>query len=72
MTQDTRIALFLLGELIAAIRANDPDTFRRWQSGGVQNQVETVVVELLLGWLDPVLTEEKQVWPRCLHPGMSC
>ena len=28
MTQDTRIALFLMGELVAALRANDPDAFR--------------------------------------------
>ena len=25
MTHDTRIALFLMGELVAALRANDPD-----------------------------------------------
>ena len=31
MPQDTRIALFLMGELIYALRANDPDTFMlRW------------------------------------------
>ena len=28
MTHDTRIALFLMGELVAALRANDPDAFR--------------------------------------------
>jgi len=28
MTRDTRIALFLMGELVAALRANDPDAFR--------------------------------------------
>ncbi len=28
MTRDTRIALFLMGELVAALRANDPDGFR--------------------------------------------
>ena len=27
MTQDTSIALFLMGELVAALRANDPDAF---------------------------------------------
>jgi len=25
MTHDTRIALFLMGELVAALRANEPD-----------------------------------------------
>ena len=32
MTSDTRIALFLMGELVAALRANDPDLFKRWQA----------------------------------------
>ena len=36
MPQDTRIALFLMGELVAALRANDPDAFKCWLSGGVQ------------------------------------
>ena len=34
MPQDTCIALFLLTELVAAVQANDPDTFKRWLSGG--------------------------------------
>ena len=34
MTQETRISLLLLGQLITALRANDPDTFKRWLSGG--------------------------------------
>ena len=29
MSQETRIALLLMGELIKALRANDPDTFKR-------------------------------------------
>ena len=57
MTRDTRIALFLMGELVSALRANDPDLFRQWLSGGVQDLGEPVVVELLLNWLDPFLTE---------------
>ena len=60
MLQDTRIALFLLGELIAVLRANDPDTFKRWLSVGVQDLGEPVVEELLLDWLDPFLTAEEQ------------
>ena len=28
MIHDTRIALFLMGELVAALRANDSDAFR--------------------------------------------
>ena len=31
MFKDTRIAfLFLMGELVAALRANDPDLFKHW------------------------------------------
>lgn len=48
MPQDTRIALFLMGELVAALRANDPDAFKCWLSGGVQDLGEPVVEELLL------------------------
>ena len=51
MTRDTRIALFLMGELVAALRANDLDAFKRWLSGGVQDLGEPVVEELLLDWL---------------------
>ena len=60
MTRDTRIALFLMGELVAALRANDPDLFKRWLSGGVQDLGEPVVEELLVDWLDPFLTVEEQ------------
>ena len=31
MPQDTRIALFLMGELVAALRANDSDAFRAYR-----------------------------------------
>ena len=48
MTRDTRIALFLMGELVAALRANDPGAFRRWVYGGIQDLGELVVKELLL------------------------
>ncbi len=60
MTRDTRIALFLMGELVSALRAHDPDAFKCWLSGGVQDLGEPVVVELLLDWLDPFLTVEEQ------------
>ena len=35
MTLETRIALFLVVELLAALRATDPDTFKQWIAGGV-------------------------------------
>ena len=30
MSLETRMALFLVVELLAALRANDPDTFKPW------------------------------------------
>ena len=49
MTRDTRIALFLMGELVAAIRASAPDLFKRWLYGGIQDLGEPAVTELVLG-----------------------
>ena len=48
MLQDTRITLFLLAELVAALRANDPDLFKRWLYGGIEGLGEPAVTELLL------------------------
>ena len=70
MTQDTRIALFLMGELVAALRANDPDLFKRWLHGGIQDLGEPAVTEMLLDWLDPFLTEEEQDRLLGLHPSV--
>jgi len=60
MLQDTRITLFLLAELVAALRAKDPDLFKRWLNGGIQDLGEPAVTELVLDWLDPFLTVEEQ------------
>ena len=49
-----------MGELVAALRANDPDLFKRWLSGGIEDLGEPAVTELLLDWLDPFLTAEEQ------------
>ena len=71
MTSDTRIALFLMGELVAALRANDSDLFTRWLHGGIKDLGETAVTELLLDWLDPFLTEEEQDRLLGWHLGVS-
>ena len=60
MTRDTRIALFLMGELVVALRANDPDLFKCWLYGGIEDLGEPAVTEMLLDWLDPFLTVEEQ------------
>ena len=71
MTRDTRIALFLMGELVAALRANDPDLFKRWLYGGIEDLGEPAVSELLLDWLYPFLTEEEQDRLTGWHLGVS-
>ena len=60
MTRDTCIALFLMGELVAALRANDSDAFRGLLSEGIQELGVTEVEELLLDWLYSFLTAEEQ------------
>ena len=49
MLQDTRITLFLLAELVAALRANDPDLFKRWLYGGIEDLEESAITDLVLG-----------------------
>ena len=71
MTRDTRIALFLVEELVSALRANDLDLFKRWLSGGVQDRGEPMVEELLLDWLDPFLTAVEQDRLLGWHLGVS-
>ena len=45
---------------MAALRVNDPDIFRQWLSGGVQDLGEPVVVELLLDWPNSFLPVEER------------
>ena len=71
MTRDTRIALFLMAELVAALRANDPDLFKRWLYGGIEDLGEPAVTELLQDWLDPFLTVEEQDRLLGWHLGVS-
>ena len=58
MPHDTRIALLLLGKLVAALRANDPDNFKRWLYGGIQDLRKLAVTELMTDWMTPLLTHE--------------
>ena len=36
---------------------NDPDNFKRWLHGGIQDLGEPAVTELVLDWLDGFITE---------------
>ena len=49
-----------MGELVAALRVNDSDLFKRWLYGGIEDLGEPAVTELLLDWLDPFLMVEEQ------------
>ena len=71
MTQDTRIALFLLAEPIAELQANNPDTFNRWLYGGIQDLVEAAVTELLLDWIDLFITRVERDRMVAWHLGVS-
>ena len=71
MLQDTRITLFLLAELVAAQRSNDPDLFKRWLYGGLQDLGEPAVTELVLDWLDPFITRVERDRIVAWHLGVS-
>ena len=47
MLLETRIALFLVVKLLAALRANDPDTFKQWIAREVAELGEPAIAELL-------------------------
>ena len=71
MTHHTRIALFLMGELVAAVRANDSDGFRGLLSEGIEELRVTEVEELLLDWIYSFLTAEEQDRLTGWHLGVS-
>ena len=50
------MTLALLQELLLALRANDPDDFKAWLSPGIERLGKPAVIELLLDWMDPILT----------------
>ena len=57
MPQDTRIALFQLAELFAALQANAPEPFKRWLYGGIQDLGKPAVTVLLLDWIDLIIND---------------
>ena len=71
MTQETRMALLLMGELVTALRANDHDTFKRWLYGGIQDLGKSAVTELMTDWMTPLLTPEDADRLVAWHLGVS-
>ena len=48
-----------LSELLSAFRANDSDTFRRWLCGVIQDLGRQAAEELMLEWMNSLLTFEE-------------
>ena len=71
MTRDTRIALYLMGELVVALRPMTLTYFKLWLYGGIEDPEEPAVTELLLDWLDLFLTVEEQDRLLGWHLGVS-
>ena len=71
MNLDTRPALCLHEQLVAALRAKAPDLFKRWLRGGVQDLGKPAVEELLLDWLAPFLSEAEKDRLIAWHLGVS-
>ena len=68
---ETRIALLLLAELIAALCANESDTFKRWLSGGIQDLGKPALTELMTDWMTPLLTQKDKDRLVGWHLGVS-
>ena len=71
MSFETQTHLLLLSELVSALRANDSDTFRRWLSGGKQDLGRPAVEELMLEWMNPLLTIEEMDRLMVWHLGVG-
>ena len=71
MSEDTQMHLLLRSKLIAALRANDPDSFKQWLPGGEQDLGEHAVAELMLEWMVPLLTQDEADRLVGWHLGVS-
>ena len=63
--------LLLLSELIAALRSNEPDTFKQWLAAGAQDHGEQAVAELMLDWMVPLLKQDEADRLVGWHLGVS-
>jgi len=60
-----------MSELVAALQANDPATFKGWLYGGIRDLEEAAVTELLLNWIDPFITRVERDRMVAWHLGVS-
>ena len=68
---DTQMHLLLLSELVFALRANDPETLKRWLAGGIQDLGKPAIEELMIEWLNPLLTQDEADRLVGWHLGVS-
>ena len=71
MALNTQMTLALLQELLLALRANDPDDFKSWLSLGIERLGKPAVIELLVDWMNPILTTEEADRLVGWHLGVS-
>ena len=71
MTFDTQMTLALLQELLLALRDNEPDAFKAWLSLGIERLGKPAVTELMVDWMDPILTTDEADRLVGWHLGVS-
>jgi len=71
MTHDTQMHLLLLSELVFALRANDSEIFKRWLASGIQDLGKPAIEELMIEWLNPLLTQDEADRVVGWHLGVS-
>ena len=71
MTLDTQMTLALLQELLLALRANEPDDFKAWLTLGIERLGKPAVIELLVDWINPILTTNEADRVVGWHLGVS-
>ena len=68
---DTQMTIALLQELLLALRDNEPDAFKAWLSLGIERLGKPVVIELMVDWMDPILTTDEADRMVGWHLGVS-
>ena len=71
MSLNTQMTLALLQELLLALCANNPDAFKAWLSLGIERLGEPAVTELMLDWINPILTTDEADRLMGWHLGVS-
>ena len=71
MSHNTQMHLLLLSELVFALRANDPETFKRWLAGEIQDLGKPAIEVLMIEWLNPLLTQDEADRLVAWHLGVS-